>query len=525
MAKKEKNCQLYLLNQGNYSNIVPLRITLLLSIFLLAFALLISFIQFKEILGWGDSLNSMSKEQTPFDLIREWWYEQNGRLGQALIYGFVFLPFRYISPIPEMYPWWFFRGLCLFASLTAPLFLIFANPNAFTMSKRWISFAVAAIFFWIAWSLNARVYEGSAWILLAEFASYSGSILAITVALYLLRYLYIRQASEKYLQLFVFTTTLFFSLVLEQFALAYPFLIIGTLLATNRRYSIYRFILTIFVALTLAYYLYFLSPGQQARHALIGLNSVGAISIYSVFEIFHNSVLSGYTFLFQRMVDPIGYRTGIFIKLLHFSVLIYVVRKAFFEVFNNLDPYTQSHSCWVWTLTLYVSFHACYGTLLISNYLPGYALVFPGLLLVGANFSFIISLINEFDKKLEINFWQKIIKCLLILLASIFIIYSAHSDFKKNTETNKLISENDRRRLIIYKYIILHKANNNNYVLINCPMAKDLYGWTMEPPWGLSAYFSWHGYRDIKVFLQGNYDFPVDWNDSRYNVIDCKALL
>jgi hypothetical protein len=45
-------------------------------------------------------------------------------------------------------------------------------------------------------------------------------------------------------------------------------------------------------------------------------------------------------------------------------------------------------------------------------------------------------------------------------------------------------------------------------------------GGTMEPPWGLSAYFRWAGQGHILVLIDTNYDFAARPLDRQYVTID-----
>jgi hypothetical protein len=163
-----------------------------------------------------------------------------------------------------------------------------------------------------------------------------------------------------------------------------------------------------------------------------------------------------------------------------------------------------------------IAFHLCFATLLIASYLPGYAFFFPLILLLIP----LIILIGNVTSHLSSGFPRKALTGIVFVLVG-FILYR---NILENSVIHKLAVDNNIRRKNIFErvYSLSKENGSEKYILINCPLAYPKFGWTMEPPWGISGYFTWRGNEKITVFLKGNADTPDNWEDGTYTLISCK---
>lgn len=490
------------------------KIIIFIALNVLLFSLVSGYIAHGSSLGWGDSLNQLSRPYSVIGYFNMWWHELNGRVSQAALYAFLLMPLRSFAETPELYPWWLIRSISTFCTFSTTVFFVAIMPNS-VLPKKNLSAFLLILYIWLLWALNPVVYETSAWFTAAEFVGYSGPIFLISLTLFIstkFKFYKINYTAACVLALLGFIM----ATIGEQYLLAFPVLMLGVQLSheagrRNIRTLVLKVMPLILFGNIIGFLIYWMAPAQKARNKLLGIH------IDNVWNVYIKSVQFGYQFLTNKQIE------GMLLMLL---VLIHTGALAFSFVWAWNDYHRRPvgkiyhyKNAGLFCLTLLLAYHACFLTLIVSDYFPGYAAIFPGLLLTLALLVLSLPLIYLLLRSGQGN----ILRLIAALgMASIFAYLSVH-DIAANIETEQQLRANNQLRRSIYSRILADAdlSDNHKYILHDCPHAVPKYGWSMEPPWGLEAYFRWRGITDIKVYLEGNYDFPKDAFFSDYTTIRC----
>lgn len=494
-----------------------------IEMFVLAFSIVFGYFIFSETLGWGDSLSFFSRPLSISEFIRLWWVELNGRMGQAALCAIGLLPLRWMSSTPENFPWWLVRSVDLFCILSAPLLMVAALQNV-VIPRTWLSRCLLIVALGVVWTLNPRVSETSTLFSVADLIGYSGPIFLIALAFFVLRKLNPHLFTKRSMVIGIILASFFFATLGEQYLMVFPVLVLGVALVNVAKGAI-QFssamkigMSSIFGAL-LGFVLYWAAPAQQKRNVILDLHAG------NLWDVYEKSITYGYMFLFHEFFS--FEKSTIWILIIGHTVLVIaVIRLAIWDFKNDNFHFPPAlRGSGVMLATLLVGFHVCFCTLLVANYFPGWAGMFPGLLLVMTITMVFLMLLKFIELK---GFSEKLngyIGYIAGFVVVIGVIYLANIEFRKYAVMDKQARENNHYRRASYALILNEASHSNtkNFVLINCPLAVPQYGWTMESPWGLSSYFSWSSDVPLKVFLQGNSDFPENWSDGSYKIIDCSA--
>lgn len=465
--------------------------------------------------GWGDSISHGSFPGSFFDYIKIWIDNTNGRLSQAFISALMFQPARSILNSPVDYPWWLIRGLSFYCLSASCIFFI-SSFIEYTDQKR-LLFKYIFIIMIIIWLFNSRTYESFAWFSPSIFAGYAFSLYIYT---YFFRCLVIAEKSKIFrlkTYLIITAVSFIFSLLLEPYIFIIPLTTI--MIAYFRFYflNIHKKLIFLFSATIIGSLsgLIFLvnSTGQKVRNTSLN------IGINSIFDSFFYSIYSGYRFIIDY-----DFTNNLIIKivviLIHLFLFIYLFKKSFsisyFKKFNIIISFKNKE--FIFLFISLIIYHSFYVTLVISNYYPTYLAILPAFFL-SFIYSSLISIYIIKTKKVKAF---KIITAIIITLLTVQLIRHSIENFR----TEKDVHNNDQRRIAIYK-IITDQYNQGflKFAIINCPLASVKNNYSMDPPWGYSAWFEWLDINDISIYLEQNYDFPKNWNDGTYKIIDCKKDL
>lgn len=494
-------------------------ILLLTNLIVLGFAVSFGMYHFAGALGWGDSLDLFRAPQSIGEFLSYWHEKVNGRLGQALLTS-LFLPIRWSSLTPESFPWWLVSSLALFCTLMTPIHFLLSIPGRIATEWRLLWLAPLV---WLIWSFNPVTFYNRELFILMELIAYSLPIYLVSIAIMLLA----RGRSTFFSSSKSFTIVALggacFALLGEQYLLAIPVLVFGVTLMRLARKEFSSSVAIKLVGWTAigvlaGFVIYWLSPGQAIRHELLK-----SLSPFSLWKFYEHPVINSYKMLFH-LPEELHQKARIGLLIAHSVLLLGVFWWAKTDFSKNAaEERTSLHGVGIFVATLLVAFHACFLTLLVAAYLPGYAYVFPSLLLATA-----LSLggFVAWQKMCGVLVVSKIKWAILpvgaVTILSVILHVGTHN-WRSNSETARMVEQNNQHRKKAYAEVLLEVKNHGtkNFVLLDCPLAYPAFGWTMEPPWGLSGYFAWWGHPSIHVYLQGNSDFPPDWEKQGYKTIKC----
>lgn len=474
--------------------------------------------------GWGDSISDGSTQYSSFfDYIETWVNKSNGRISQALIFATLFHPIRQYIDSPLSYPWWLIRGLCFYCTIAAP-YILFITFSKYTKNSDKLLKLFFLTFLYIVWSFNSRTYESFAWFSASVFGGYALSLFLYTCFIYFLFEISQENYTKNIFKLYLFLISLFFSLLLEPYIAVIPFTIIlmsfvrfsGILKASQiLKSALYGLAGSIFGLIILLS-----SPGQASRNKSLSLG------LNKLFESFIFSITYGYRYLLDYEVGSnLIVKTVVYIA--HLCLFLYLCKRAFSGVpLKKLGQHIipENNRPYIFLLAILLIYHCFFCTLIISDYFPTYLSMLPAFML--ASIYAILIYMTLLSKSTGIlRAWPKSKKMIYVAL-TLLILSLLGKHLIENRKTNLSISSNDTRRLAIYKVIEQDYRLNGttSFAIINCPVASTKFNYSMDPPWGYTAWFEWIGIKDLKIYLQQNYDFPSNWNDGTYKIIDCEKM-
>jgi hypothetical protein len=468
-------------------------------------------------LGWGDSLDLFRSSQTIGEFISFWHTNINGRLGQTLLTSW-FLPFRWAAPTPENFPWWLASSFALFCALFSPVHFILAIPSRTSHDWRFLLLIPLA---WVVWTFNPVPFYNRQLFTLLELTGYSLPIYIVSVAVIFLYRTSTSFFAGRFAPLIMVFGGIVFSLLGEQYLLVTPVFVFGLTLSRVARGDFsskvaFKMVGWTTIGVLTGFAIYWFAPGQAIRHELLK-----SLSPFSLWKFYEHPVINSYQMLFHlpQEIHPIV-KTIILVthSLLLLSAIVWA--KGEFRKESTTSPW---HGMGIFVATLLAAFHASFSTLLVAAYLPGYAYTFPLLLLTVA--LLLASIIVGYKiREVIVNPKAKLAVSTVGAIAILCLFLNVGvNNWRNNSETARLVEQNNQHREKAYGEILAQAKNQgaSNFVVVNCPMAYPAFGWTMEPPWGISGYFAWQGYPSIHVFLQGNADFPPDWETGGYKVVKC----
>jgi len=492
------------------------------NLFFLLVSLIIGRYYFSNSMGWGDSLD-IFKSPIDLNIFISYWYKNiNGRLGQTILTSF-FLPFRWFSSTPEEFPWWLASSIGLFSAISAAFNFSASLSSVINKSNT----LLLSVVLFISWSLNPVAFYNREFFTLMELIAYSFPVYLISLCVYSLSQSYYKNNINQAHIVFLLFIGIFFSLLGEQYLLATPIIFSGYLLAKYLNGKVSFNLLTIIISVyiigeLLGLLIYWNSPGQMIRR-----NLLASLPAFSLWEFYEQPVVNSYQMILgfsQILIDKWKYyilfihTTLILFSLINFLIIFLRYKKIYNYYYVNSSIYL---------ITYLVAFHACFITLLIAAYLPGYAYYFPLLLLVMSLIITLKILLYFIIDSVKIFYLRNLILLALVTLCALTIFNIFYQNISRDMAIRKLSVENNIRRKDVYSQIVdLNKRTGAAKVLLfDCPLAYPEFGWTMEPPWGLAAYFSWINRPTIKVYLKGNTDFPENWNDGSYDSISCDNII
>jgi hypothetical protein len=503
-----------------------------------------------DLLGSGDSLNmwsphphldfsgkQLNKPGNIFKYIQLYYSGQNGRVGAAILNSMVWCYSDFFIQDPQDFPWWLFPTLSLFCLIIIPFNFLFLK-NYVPVQLRKVFIFIFFFFLVGFWTFNNLIYSYS----VAIGALFTGYFFPIYFLSLVSGKCYKENSWErKGLKILMAFSFIFVGLFTEHFLVSLPFFFFALFflqidnayfrdffllrkkLFWNASYITFLWLITILI--------YIFSPGQIYRLKMMDVGSVTFISriIKKLPKLF--SIIS------LTKILLIGA-----LYLLIFLVLIFLLRKLWLKIFlnkerpENVQGFINNFKLGIFSILVLFSFKSCLALSLISLYLPPYALSYPFFLLLlglSCTLMFFIYFIYQNGTGLIYSeiFNTFIIKAkgkgkaITLLAAFVFLTLFGFRFFfevrKINTKYMEIVNR-DRLRRKIYNNIIEQTriSDAKNFLLVNFPL--DSYGWTLEAPWGFDAYFRWLKQKNISVFLEGNYDYPLRPMARKYFILDYK---
>jgi hypothetical protein len=442
------------------------------------------------------------------EYVRHWYFGLNGRWSQALMNGTLAGVTKLFGFGPESFPWWMMRSLSLFCMLATPLNFL-AAAGAFRPHLRLMGIFLLAIV-WGTWSLSQNTYAYSVWfdcLLTDRFVPmYLTSVLSVGVAS--------GWPTRRPLHLLGFAAVYLFVAV-EQFLVTLPVLLAAYALRDLARTSAsraFRIFVGSIALSALSSVIYFSSPGQQWRNSLMNVKAPD-LSPVAIFNWFQEATPLAYGVLFGPRHGAIYWSLHALLLVAGLTTLLALALRS--DRLRKLAAKINTKETGRWVL-LATCFNAAYAaslsTLLVSPHFPEYAAQYPALLLtLGLIFSF-AAVVSTADRPLAI---------LVTAVSAIGVLFAITLPaVRANVASFREEAAYGRLRKAAYRQVVdlNRQTGASAFVLTNSPTRS--IGGTMEPPWGLSAYFRWIGQNDLLVFIDTNYDFATRPKDRQYTTID-----
>jgi hypothetical protein len=497
------------------------------NVLLLAASLLAGRVLYAGAFAYADSLNMLSPypqldaagatNVTATNLaqyVQHWYLGLNGRWSQALMNGALSTATKTFGFGPESFPWWMMRSLSLFCMLATPLNFL-AGAGAFARQIRPMGVCLLVLA-WGIWSFSQNTYAYSIWfdcLLTDRFVPmYLASVLAVGIAR--------GWPGRRPLALAGFGAVYLF-VAIEQFMVTLPVLLAGYAIcgrAPDRAARTLRIFAGSVALSGVSALIYFSSPGQHWRNGLMNVKAPD-LSPAGLFTWFKESTPLGFGVLF-------GHRDPAIYWWLHLLLLVSGTGALLIAAFiawrapstkpSTAGPLIERQDAVRWAVFA-TCFNAAYAaslaTLLVSPHFPEYAAQYPALLLtLGLVFS-VAAIARLVAAPGRAAVLTAACAVAVVLTVTVPAIRTNVASFQEEAAYARL------RKAVYHRVLDLNRETGvSAFVLTNSPIRS--IGGTVEPPWGLSAYFRWAGKSDLLVLIDTNYDFATRPRDRKYITID-----
>jgi hypothetical protein len=487
------------------------------NVILLAASLVVGRVVYQGAFAYADSLNMLSPypqldaaggtsiTATSFPAyVAQWYRGLNGRWSQAAMNGAIEAVAKPFVRQPEAFPWWLMRSLSLFCIVATPLNFL-AAAGAF--GRRRAAFgAVLLVLAWAIWSAAQNTYAYSIWfdcLLTDRFVPmYLASLLSVGAAR--------GWPSARPLPLLAFSALYLFVSV-EQFLVTMPILLTafafgGAASPPFKRAAVFLAGTTALSAVSAL--IYFASPGQRWRNALMQVKAPD-LTPHGISTWFRDAMPLGYRVLFG------DHGNAAYWKLHLVVIALSLVALAIGAIVAWRRASTADTDIWRWALfaaAFHLAYAASLATLLVSPHFPEYAAQYPALLLALGVTCSIAALARLLPDRAALP-------AAIVCTAAVAILITLPA-LRHNVDSFKEEAAYGRLRKTVYHQILETNRTTGatGFVLTNSPVRS--IGGTMEPPWGLSAYFRWYEKPGLAVVIDTNYDFAARPRDRDYVTID-----
>lgn len=449
------------------------------------------FFIFRNTLVWGDSLNMFSPApvldavvnthvvQNVFDYIAEWYTGQNGRLSQAVLGAVIFQVSKLFFALPESFPSWLFKAGSLF-------FIIASGYTAIQMSliegqikTKYAFIPMTALM--SVWAYNKSTVNFPLW--------FDVCFIQYFLPFFLFLYVVSKVEGSKFNFIPLIVLTAFISNCTEHFLIiCINYFTIQAFLEKKLRFHYSVLGISALIGAALFYF----SPGQHARAQAVGFNIHSFLSPVFLLNWYKSSTLLGYQVLFEFIVYRIPSKI---IYIGHFLLLLFTFLTAISPA-SWSSALIKKVSRIAFGFLLSYSMSLC--TMLVSPYLPPWSVTIPiGILAIGLGFSAILFM-QLVELKIIYNALNKGIAALFILF-TVLSVYRETQPILSNY--NEVIVFSDLRKRLFKKILQEVGEDQSPYAFYLDHFPVNSYGWSIEPPWGMSAYFRWVNKPHIQVLV------------------------
>ena len=505
---------------------------------------------------------------SPVAFSSEWdffsmFFMERGQIGTVLLV----LPWRFLvrvfQPSPETFPWWLFSSLNLFCVVTAPLIMLAAGWRLSKPNKNGMLFFLLMVVG--CWVISPTAYSTTIFLPVSFFAAY-------TLPLYLLSlgmWFFSDSAWGKRWKDFIVLGLLYLAISLSTttFTLSVPIVFIGISLLKSIFHvdSLARLTRSVatWCALTLLVVIFIkVTPGYQVRTERLGVESPGLQRVilgwyrpipfgYTTFPLmmeddgsvkpWHKTVPYGYTIRSTYSADLAfvilhGILLAVLFSGLAVTLWAYIKSRQKFRLEAQIKL-RNLLGLEVLALIYIVAFHASVSTFFFTPYFPDYTKAYPSLLVV---FGWIYSL-WAFVQASDSVVWDSLIATLLstpdsfdvkhnlagadlqtkvllafLALSIIFVFITLPNTIRVINIYKNEIWINNQRYKTRHKIIDLYLGDKKSKFLLSpCPQLFDSY-------WAYSPFFSWQGYPEIQVVMEGAYNYgPAMLEDPSWVKLPC----
>jgi hypothetical protein len=505
--------------------VIERRPLLVANLVILLVAIAVGYVVHRGAFGYADALNLYSPypqldaangtpkiASTPWRYVRDWYTGLNGRWGQAVMNAAIAAVSRAVRPTPEGFPWWLLRSVSLFCIFAIPLNLLAAAGVVSGAAM------VALLAIWMTWSVAPNTMAYSFWfeVLLTDrfLPAYFVSLMLAAVG---------NGWPANGRQVAVFGIAYVF-LSVEQFLVSLPVLVLGVALARwepQRIRSAARWLPILCLGLSaVAGAIYLVSPGQRWRNSLLNTRPL-SLAPAAIVDWMQQAFPIGYRALLVGGASGRLWAAHLALYLALTVAVIVLVRSRFKNDAATGRPRTTfAPGVLAWTfLTAYAT---SVSTLLVSPHFPVYAAQYPTLLLA-AGLAFAGRFAFELARlpRPTIAMAARLMAIATLLAVTVRITIPALRRDAAEYREERWFGE--LRKRTYHQVLDRSEAGQGNaFILTNSPIRS--IGGTMEPPWGLAAYFRWRDRRDLVVVIDTNYDYATRPDGRAYVTIDLGAI-
>ena len=458
-------------------------------------------------LGWSDSLWLTQPWRSPASYVVTWYRGLNGRLAQAITAAAFRLPFSYAS-VPEAFPFWVFSGLSFYCAAMTPVVIGACVARA---TRSAAGGAAVAVLLLGAWSTNPVLFENATYHHFAIFIDYL--LPTYLTALWFRHALELSARASKRALVLHGLGYFFLSTYLEVILLSIPLLALlawGVARGVPRTLGSRARVLSSYGALSAAAVaVYRVSPGQQKRAVLGGMTlpRLSDLPLERVRDLVPVQFLG---------LTPGQATVAYAVAVLGLAGLAaWVLRPRQSRPRDETRSRSTGRGLVAAAAVVFVA-HAAALLPALVVVVAGRVAIYPGLLFLTSVALAVLGALQG----LTMGRWR-----MLLAGSAALAIAIAGPQLRQCSSVQAERKSLFALRRSIYDYVLgLHRYTGASaFVLTDCDLAPG--GESLEPPWGLQAYFAWGRRPPLKVFIDSNDDFPGRPADLDYAVISCRQFL
>jgi hypothetical protein len=261
--------------------------------------------------------------------------------------------------------------------------------------------------------------------------------------------------------------------------------------------------------------IYFASPGQKWRNSLMNVNAPD-FSPAGILAWLRTAIPIGYRVLFGDLRRAVFAVVAIAVVAALVIGVVRLRRSGEWRWPTESADLPDALRWGIFAAGFYLAYLASLATLLVSPHFPDYAAQYPALLLALALVCTVATVAEVVSGRLNAAFAAACTILVVVFITTPAIRHNVAS-FREEAAFGRL------REAVFTRVLEINRERGaTGFILTHAPGRS--IGGTMEPPWGISAYFRWLGRDDLVVVIDNNYDFAARPLDREYVTVDASRF-